>query len=240
MAFINGKFPKVLKLAKIVPLYKKSDPKSVLNYRFISILNTISKVIEKCIANRMVDYLEKNNLLTESQHGYRPGKSTESASVHFFQYIYTCLDNGEYVAAVLFDFSSAFDCLSHELLYYKLLSFGFEKNELKFVMDYLSNREVKVNINGISSKPHTINLGVPQGSVLGPLIFLLFINDLAKHMHNLKIKIEITLFADDCSMATSARSLGELQENVNIIMCEFKNWAIANRLVCNAEKTIAV
>ena len=76
-----------------------------------------------------------------------------------------------------------------------------------------------------------MNLGVPQGSRLGPLIFLQLINDLAKHMHNLKIKIEITLFADDCSMATSARSLGELQENVNIIMCEFENWAIENRLI---------
>ena len=99
-----NEFPKVLKQAKIVPLYKKSDPKTVSNYRFISILNTISEVIEKCIENRMVDDLEKNNLLTASQHGYRPDKSTESASVHFFQYVYTCLDNGEYVAAVLFDF----------------------------------------------------------------------------------------------------------------------------------------
>lgn len=228
----NGIFPETLKLAKTVPIHKKGDPSDANNYRPISIVPIFSKIIETVMNTQLIAYLEQNSILSQSQFGFRRGLSTIDAIEELVSSILMGFENHKSTMTILCDMSKAFDCVSHEILYYKLEYYGVTGAELSLFKSYLSDRYLKVCYNGILSDSTPVKCGVPQGSVLGPVLFLLAINDLPSN-----ISTECVLFADDTSLYHSDKDL----LNLNTVMTESLNnatlWFQANGFSLNLSKT---
>jgi len=189
----NGIFPEKLKLAIIKPIYKNGDKTCINNYRPISMLSNFSKILEKIVKNRLITFLEKHELLSKQQFGFRPGLGTENALYSATHFIKNALDNSKKVIAIFLDLSKAFDTVNHKKLLNILPNFSITVTSLIWFTSYLENRKQTVRINGITGDDLFINCGVPQGSVLGPLLFILYIN----HMCNLDIDGRIVTYADD-------------------------------------------
>ena len=189
----TGIFPDRLKIAKIIPLLKKEDPHKFDNYRPISLLPAFSKIFEKAVFIQLYEYFNKNNLLYKSQYGFRTLHSTKLASLEIIDIIGKDLDNGKLPIGVFLDLSKAFDTLDHTILLDKLLYYGIKGTELAWFKSYLTNRTQFVSYNGTNSRTLTITTGVPQGSILGPLLFIIYMNDI----HNASSKFHAILFADD-------------------------------------------
>ncbi|KAL4131531.1 hypothetical protein QTP88_008826 [Uroleucon formosanum] len=182
-----------LKLAIIKPIYKNGDKTCINNYRPISMLSNFSKILEKIVKNRLITFLEKHELLSKQQFGFRPGLGTENALYSATHFIKNALDNSKKVIAIFLDLSKAFDTVNHKKLINILPNFGITVTSLIWFTSYLENRKQTVCINGITGDDLFINCGVPQGSVLGPLLFILYIN----HVCNLDIDGRIVTYADD-------------------------------------------
>ena len=192
-----GTFPDYLKVARVVPIHKGGDKEAIGNYRPISILPTISKIYEKIVKNQLVHFLEKFNLFDSCQYGFRQNRSTTQAILSHLQYIYDGLDSGQTVVSFYLDFSKAFDCIDHEILFEKLACCGIRGVTLEWFKSYLTGRNQYVSVNGVNSNILPITSGVPQGSILGPILFLLFINDFSDSNPFFKF----TLFADDSTLS---------------------------------------
>lgn len=235
-SIVTGEFPDSLKIATVIPLLKKGDPTELDNYRQISLLSTLSKVIERVAYNRISDYVETNKILTICQHGFRANKSTETASWHLLKYAYQCLDEGQYVVSLLFDLSKAFDTVNKEILSQKLYSMGIRGNILTWLCSYMENRSLIVNLREKKSTLHNIELGVPQGSVLGPLLFMLYVNDLPRYMEH----GQVTMFADDTTITVSANTPEELQLIAGEVVESLNVWCQRNKLILNENKTVYI
>lgn len=234
MSVSKGIFPSLLKVASVVPVHKKNDHTCLSNYRPISVLNVTSKIIERVVYNRMVSFLVKHALLTERQHGFWAGRSTESAAYSFLGHVYEKVDQGYFVAGLFFDLTAAFDSLNINFACDKLYAVGFRGPILSWIKSYLSHRQIFVSLDGIKSAEYEMNMGVPQGSVLGPLIFLLFINDLPSSLGT----GFLSMFADDAAVAVSARTPGELEELLQQTVSQFSEWCHRNSLILNLSKTV--
>ena len=181
----TGIFPDKLKIAKVIPLYKKDDNKSFGNYRPISLLSSISKIFERVAFNQLYDYFTSNGLLYESQYGFRKLHSTELAALEFTDRISHEMDAKKIPFSIILDLSKAFDTLDHNVLLSKLEYSGIRDTALNWFKSYLTKRTQYVDCNGIASSIREIETGVPQGSILGPLLSIIYVNDIHTVSDNL-------------------------------------------------------
>ena len=235
----TGIFPHSLKIAKITPIYKKESPHITDNYRPISLLPAISKVFEKVVYVQVYEYFVKNNLLYKSQYGFRKFHSTELAAVELTNRITSQLDEGKLPLAIYLDLSKAFDTIDHDILIYKLSYYGVQGNSLNWFKSYLSNRTQYVEYNGVSSNFANVDTGVPQGSILGPLLFIIYMNDIAK----VTDKFYSVLYADDtsleeplCTFNTDLADNTALSASINEELKLITTWLALNKLSLNAKK----
>ena len=236
MSFQNGIFPKCLKTAIIIPLHKGGDKDEASNYRPIALLPTLSKIIERLVKSRLVSFLFKYKILTEYQFGFLSNKSTNDAMFSLLNKVYSSLNNHHSTATIFCDFSKAFDCVNHKILINKLQHYGFRGSSLEWFKSYLSNRSQLVRVDTTLSSSKPIECGVPQGSVLGPILFLLFINDIA----NINISGKICLFADDTSFTWSNKDITALHRIISNDLITIKSWCDSNLLSLNISKTKAL
>lgn len=232
-SFESGTFPSCLKVAKVIPLDKGGDPQSLSNYRPISLLSTLSKLVETLVRKRVNDFLDKNNILNRSQFGFQQGRNTSDAMFDFLSQLLQSINKRDAAAAVFFDLSKAFDCVDRGILLQKLAVYGFLGNSLKWFESYLSERVQTVYLEGVLSSKQSVSSGVPQGSVLGPTLFLIYINDLIQ----LDISGHFTLFADDTTVLWRHEDSRQLISNISSDLLKIKQWCDANLLCLNMSKT---
>lgn len=230
--FTEGVFPKEMKMAKIIPIHKQGDEGKCDNYRPIAILPIISKIIELAIKNRIVKFLEKMELFSAAQHGYRKTRNTITAIQSALNTIMKALNDNEKVSMSNFDLSKAFDSISHDILLEKLSYYGFRGNVLSLLGSYLGNRTQIVIINNQRSQETVLTHGVPQGSILGPLLFLVYMNDM-----RISASDNLCIYCDDTSAIVTGKNYEELQFNKEDGMQEIKQWFLSNKLKLNEEKT---
>ena len=233
LSFSTGIFPNVLKIAKVLPLFKGGSSQDINNYRPISLLSIFDKIIEKLMHKRLYAFLDENNILFKNQFGFRKSNSTSHAMIKITEHIRDSMDNGKYGCGVFIDLKKAFDTVNHEILITKLEHYGVRGNVLNWFKSYLTDRKQFVCYNGSSSEIKNISCGVPQGSVLGPLLFLIYINDLP----NISKKLRFYLFADDTNIYYESNDLVELERTVNQELKKLSLWLNVNRLALNLKKT---
>ena len=236
MIFSQGIFPDVLKIARVTPIYKKGNEKDMNNYRPISILPLFSKIVEKCIKSRLEKFLNNNSLLSSTQYGFRRKLSTLDAIVSFSQYIVDNLEQFKHVIGIFIDYAKAFDTVNHEILLMKLEAYGIRGKCLSLMKSYLQNRLQYVKIGDSISNKLLLTSGVPQGSVLGPILFILYVNDFS----NISTAVNTIQFADDTTVLASGADFEELYNLLSGEIVNIVKWSNCNRLALNAGKTSAL
>ena len=231
----TGIFPDALKISKVIPLYKKGDEANLSNYRPITLLPSISKVFEKAILTQLTLYLEDNKIIHPHQYGFRKSHSTEYAALHITDYIQYKMDVGKIPINVYLDFSKAFDTLVHSTLLHKMKHYGIDGLAHKLIKRYLENRKQYVEFNNKCSEMKNIKNGVPQGSILGPLLFLIYINDIP----NVSNVFNFLMYADDTTLYCWLEDIDQVNKQavVNQELHKIHNWLIANGLKLNTNKS---
>ena len=231
----SGVFPGTWKNAKVNPIFKTGDKDNVNNYRPISILPTLSKIIEKWIQIKLMIYLDQHTLLHKNQSGFRKNHSTESALILMTDTWLKAINEGKLVGCAMIDFRKAFDLVDHQLLLKKLRIYKFSDMSLSWFKSYLDNRTQQVVINNSSSNSGEVMCGVPQGSILGPLLFLLFINDLPLSLTNCPVSVD--LYADDTTLYSFALDKISLERNIQKALDSVHTWCLENGMLINIDKT---
>ncbi len=234
LTFAEGVFPKLLKNSIVVPIYKGGSYSDPGNYRPISILTTFSKLLEKLYYNRLISFINANNILHEGQFGFRKHKSTTLAMANVLSSIINKIDSNKKVVFALLDLKKAFDFINHDLLLMKLKHYGIRGLPLLWLTNYLMDRTQKVKLNGSFSNVQPISAGVPQGSILGPVLFILFINDVFQFNST---NCEVYLYADDTAIIFSADTNINLQMHINNFFTRYHNWCTSNCIVVNPTKS---
>ena len=217
----------------MTPIFKGGDKNSFGNYRPISVISVIGKVMEKVVYDQVHEYLLEHNLLTSCQSGFRPKHSTQSALLNVTDKWMSAIDNGELVGLVMIDLKKAFDCVDHSILLKKLALYGFDTAVVKWFENYLcSERKQYTCINGMSSDVRNVKCGVPQGSLLGPVLFSLYTNDLPNKVNN----CQMSLYADDTCLFCSGSDPKQIIDTLNDDLKEISVWLKENKLVVNAKK----
>ena len=229
----SSTFPHEWKKANVCPIFKKEDPQICSNYRPISLLSPTSKVFERIVFNKIYEFCKINDILTPKNSGFKKLDSTANQLIYMSHLIYKGLDEGKKIASVFLDISKAFDKVWHEGLLYKLEKIGIRGKLLKWVRSYLSGRSQRVVLNGSFSSFLQIFSGIPQGSILGPLLFLIYINDIIEN-----IQSEMFLFADDTSLTSFSDSWEICEHALNIDLQLLENWSRKWLLHFNENKTV--
>ena len=232
----QGIFPTCMKLAEVVPLFKSKDWSEKSNYRPISLLLNISKLLEKLVYKRVYTFLNNMNQLYCSQYGFRTGHSYNQAVCELIGEIAKNTEKNWTTVCIFLDLSKTFNTLEHTAIFQKLERYGIRGNTLEWFKSYLSNRKIRVKINNTTSKEFLINYGTPQGSCLGPLIFLIFCNDLNIHLENM----QCIQFADDTTLYLGHPNLEELKKMIERDLKVLQDWFRANKLTLNMEKSVCL
>ena len=229
----TGIFPENGKIARVIPVYKgKGSKHQFENYRPISLLSTFSKIVERLIYNKVFDFLVRYEILFESQYGFRTGHNTTHATLDFIKTIESTIEQNSYAIGVFCDLSKAFDTLNHNILLEKLDHYGIRGTTNSWFKSYLTNRQQFVELNGCRSPCLPLTTGVPQGSILGPLLFLLYINDLPSAAN-----LKCVMFADDCNLLIKGNNIKDLIATLNCELESISDYFKANQLKLNAKKT---
>ena len=226
-------FPDKLKIAIIAPIHKTGAKDQFNNYRPISLLPVFSKILEKIIHSTLMTFLNDNNILNPFQFGFRKQHSTYMPIVHMYDEITKSLQNSQLTCSIYLDLKKAFDTVCLEILLKKIYRIGIRGDFYSMIESYLKNRYQMTKINDVISKKQMIKMGVPQGSIIGPLLFILYINDIS-HTTNLGT---FYLFADDTAICIKDNNVDELQRKINSIMLKINEWFNVNRLSLNVSKT---
>ena len=232
-SFEFGIFPEPLKTARVVPIYKEGSKTEVSNYRPISLLSSFSKIYEKTMHGRLLEHLERNDSLFELQYGFRPGRSCEHALLNAQNTILNSLNKKQVALLLLIDFSKAFDMVDHETLLSKLYHYGIRGTVHKWFKSYLTDRKQFVTIDGTDSPLLGLGYGVPQGSILGPLLFIIYINDLP----GISKLAKFILYADDANIIISGPTVEDVYEKLNSLAKKLIKWVETNGLALNVKKT---
>ena len=229
----TGVYPSKLKMAKIIPIFKQDDDTDANNYRPISLLSNFNRIFEKIVFKRMESFIEQKNLLTPSQYGFRKAHSTQHAILDIVNTVQTNMDNHLFSCGIFIDLKKAFDTVDHKILLHKLDHFGFRGHINLWLSSYLQGRSQTTQIGPHISKRLDSTCGVPQGSVFGPLLFLLYINDIQESSD----KFSFYLFADDTNILYSDKNLKSLELSVNQELNNVYDWLTANKLTLNTKKS---
>ena len=229
----TGTFVDEWKKAKVTPIYKGGSHSDMNNYRPISVLPLVSKIFEKIVFKQLYSYLSSNDLLLHKQSGFRPGHSTATCLISQINEWLLNIDNGLVNGVLQVDLKKAFDTVDHHILAFKLSALGVHDKALDFFKSYLEGRMQQCAVNNVITSTNYITHGVPQGSVLGPLLFIIYINDLPNCLQH----TNASLYADDTQFYTASNDADELDSYLNTDLSLLREWLIANKLSLHPDKT---
>ena len=232
-SIITNIVPLEWKFAIITPLFKEGDKNQANNYRPISILPAVSKILERTVHSQLYDHISKNKLLSSAQFGFRKNHSTTTCILALLDNIYKNMTNNRLTGVVFLDLKKAFDTVDHELLLRKLGSFNVDLTSINWFKNYLSDRFQSVKCLGVKSSKCKVMTGVPQGSILGPLLFILYLNDLTDHVQD----SAVSLYADDTALYVSSDSYIDMMLTLKVELATVSEWLAANKLTLNIKKT---
>ena len=224
-------FPDHFKIAEVVPVYKAKEKYNPTNYRPISLISNLAKIFERILHNRIIKFFLKSKVIAENQYGFMKNKGTKDAIAYLTDYVVKNLDARQCTAAVMLDFSKAFDTVQHVMLLEKLEFYGIRGKSLELVKNYLTNRYQYVKVNDCKSKLKEIKIGVPQGTILGPLFFIVYINELLRLVPN------VLSYADDTAVLCTEKDWATTQTAMQDYLEKINYWLNINKLSINANKT---
>ena len=229
----NGVFPEIWKIAKITPIYKSGARTDVNNYRPISVISVFSRMLERISHDQLFEFLQKNDTLTDNQAAFRKLYSTMTSLIASTDYWYENIDCSKINLTIFLDLKKAFDTVDHSILIQKLQKYGIKDRAGEWFESYLTNRQQFCSLNGVKTKPRKVPCGIPQGSCLGPLLFIIYLNDVEKCLQSSHANI----YADDTAITIASNNVMEMTEGASKELANIAEWMRVNKLSPNPQKT---